>query len=268
MKDNYASLTTIVFVDYESWFWALYNQYGETPDVREFIQDIKKRGKLKQIYFFGDFTKEEMAREKNKLRTVTNQIIDCATEGTPKNYTDFIMLDYIYRSILQDQDANEIEQYILVTGDGHFHSVVAYLTTFKDKIVGIYGVEGSLSGQLKNCATWSVEIKPKGDLTNYQICVLNNIHFVSTQLQGILPTFSKTVEATAKHYKIDKIKCAAALSRLISDGYIDQKITNLPDGRGIQALFPKWDLIIEDGIWDPNNPLMTESDNVEQLQEI
>ena len=135
MKDNYASLTTIVFVDYESWFWALYNQYGETPDVREFIQDIKQRGKLKQIYFLVILPRRKW-RVKKQIEDGNKPNHRLRDGRDTENYTDFIMLDYIYRSILRDQDANEIEQYILVTGDGHFHSVVAYLTTFKDKIVG------------------------------------------------------------------------------------------------------------------------------------
>ncbi|NLX74370.1 MAG: NYN domain-containing protein [Synergistaceae bacterium] len=64
------------------------------------------------------------------------------------------MLDHIYQSILK---RNHIEQYILVTGDGHFHSVVAYLRTFLDKIVGVFAVMGSFSEQLKNSATWYVD---------------------------------------------------------------------------------------------------------------
>ena len=250
MTNPSSEMVTSVFVDYEAWFWGLYNNHGETPDIRGLIQDIKQRGKLKEICFFGDFTKPEMAREKPKLRTVTNQIIDCSTadEKQKKNYTDFIMLDHIYRSVLQD--AEEINQYILVTGDGHFHSVVAYLATFMDKIVGIYAVQGSLSPQLKDCASWNVELQPKKGLTDYQQYVLLNIHYAEEK-PGIIPTFSGTVSGTAKYYKVDRLKCSAALSKLISEGYIHQEIRTLADGRGIQALVTDWDLLTDKGIWKP-----------------
>lgn len=239
---------TIVFVDYESWFWGMYNKHGEKPDVKTFIQDVKKRSILEQVYFFGDFTKEEMQKERTKLRTITNNIIDCANQETKKDYTDFIMLDNIYKTILQQP---EIEQYILVTGDGHFHSVVAYLTTFKDKKVGIYGVHGSFSSQLKECATWWEEFKPINNFDfEYRQKILETINWAERQARpAIVPTFKGTVEACSKHNQLDKVKVTATLSKLIEDGYIGQSMKTMGNGYELRALITNWDLLIKHGIW-------------------
>ncbi|MEW6171830.1 MAG: NYN domain-containing protein [Bacillota bacterium] len=238
---------TLVFIDYESWFWSLYNNYGETPNLNSFIQDIKQRGKLREIYVFGDFSKNEIEKELLKLRDYTNLIINCANpnEENKKNYTDFIMLDSIYKTALQNQD---VEQYILVTGDGHFHSVVAFLKTSMDKIVGIYGVQGSFSPQLQRCSSWWVEIKPENQQYEYKK-VLDTIHW--TERKGLYPTFRRTVERCAKYYGIDAMKVSTSLSKLVEDGYVDQVFKNV-NSLEIRVLEPKWDLIVKHGIWSSN----------------
>lgn len=83
-------LATVVFCDYEYWFWSLYNQYGEKPDVSKTIHEIKKHGKLIDVYFYGDFTSDLMQKEREKLRRIANNIIDCASNNK-KEYTDFIL---------------------------------------------------------------------------------------------------------------------------------------------------------------------------------
>lgn len=237
---------TIVFVDYESWFWGLYNKYGETPDIESFIKDVKQQGNLEQVYFFGDFTKEQMQKERLKLRTFTNDIIDCANPSeNKKDYTDFIMLDHIYKTILLRQD---VEQYVLVTGDGHFSSVVAYLKTFKDKIVGIYGVKGGISAQLEGSASWCKQIEPKNARFEYQK-VLSTIQWAESKKIELI-TFSKTVEVCSKFYRAESAKISASLSKLIDDGYIEQLVKKLANGQEVRVLKTNWDLLIKHGIWD------------------
>lgn len=234
---------TVVFVDYESWFWGLYNKFADTPNLKKFIQNIKEHSSLDEIYFFGDFTKEQMQKELQKLRTITNNIIDCSQQDKKKDYTDFIMLDHIYRTILQRP---EIEQYVLVTGDGHFQSVVAYLTTFLDKKVGIYAVQDSLSHQLKESASWVKIIKPETSLEEYFPKILETIQWAENN--NLMPTFSKTVESCSKYFNLEKTKLSAALSKLIRDGYIEQVPKNLPSGDQIPVLITQWQLI-NNNIW-------------------
>lgn len=67
-----------------------------------------------------------------------------------KDFTDFIILDNIYQKALSSDD---IDVFILFSGDGHFSSVTAFLKIFYRKEVVIYGVNGSFSKQLRETAS-------------------------------------------------------------------------------------------------------------------
>lgn len=252
---------TIVFVDYESWFWGLYNQYGERPDVEDFMQKVKQRGVLDDLYFFGDFNKDEIGKERDKLRNFSSNIIDCANENRTKDYTDFIMLDNIYRTVVKRSD---VEQYVLVTGDGHFHSVAAWLKNFRDKIVGVYGVQGSLSNQLKNCASWWEEIRPEGhdartgDLAGgipeggapqYAHRILESIREKERSASGLRPTFSNTVAYCRDHFGMNEKELRATLAKLINDGFVNQEVQTLRNGDKITVVVPQWNLLAEHELW-------------------
>lgn len=216
--------------------------------MKSFVQSIKNYGSIEQIYFFGDFTKEELNKERVKLRSITNNIIDCANDSQfiKKDFTDFILLDHIYRTILQRP---EIEQYILVTGDGHFHSVIAYLINFMDKIVGVVGVQGCFSNQLKSSASWWVEIEPKGKELETQR-VIETLHHAKTN--NINPVFNKTVEHCARIFGLDKIAVASALRTLINDGYVTQVMVEHKQGVA-KVLSTDWEAIINSGLWVPKS---------------
>lgn len=251
-NENENKPLTRVFVDYEHWFWGLYNQYGETPNLKPFVSRVKQRGCLEEINVFGDFSKEEMSRERPKIRTVTNNIIDCVDESTKKDHTDFIILDHIYRTILQRKD---VEQYVLVTGDGHFHNVVAYLNTILDKTVGIYGVKGQISGQLRASATWCEELLPEKDNDeDYRNLILQSIEHA--EKCDMTPTFSGILNYCSQHY--DRPRLAAALRKLIEEGYITQVIKTLPNGSEVRALVPKWELMAKHEIWNPREEVEIE----------
>jgi len=239
---------TIGFVDYESWYWSLFNLYGETPNINTALEEIKARGKLEDLFIFGDFTSELMQKERAKLRSITNNIIDCANIDSKKEYTDFIMLDHIYQTILKQP---QIDQYVLITGDGHFHSVVAYLKNFKDKEVGILAVKGSFSQQLKNTASWYLEIQPTTNVGECRPKILQSISWAESK--GIIPTFSGTVKAVEKFHGIDVPKANAALRNLIEQGYIEQVTKSLQEGREIRAIEVNWELAKKHGVWDPNS---------------
>ena len=78
-------LATVVFCDYEYWFWSLYNQYGENRRFKT-IHEIKKHGKHRCLS--RDFC-DLMQKEREKLRSIANNIIDCAT--TTKRNIHFIL---------------------------------------------------------------------------------------------------------------------------------------------------------------------------------
>lgn len=161
MSDQNDALKTVVFVDYESWFYGLHNQYNAETDVAGWFKKLKVRGQIIEIYIFGDFEgNKSIAQDRLKLRTLTSNIIDCANFESKKDYTDFIILDRIYQTIIRD---SSIQQYIIFTGDGHFSNVSAFLKNFEDKVVGIYAVQGTLSQQLRQSASWVEIIEPEGE---------------------------------------------------------------------------------------------------------
>ncbi len=234
-----SGLSSVVFMDYEALFWGLLNGYGETPDMQQLINDIKKRGKIDKIKVFANFSRPEIKNELGKIRTITNDIINCQnTRDSKKDITDFIMLDHIYQ-IISSQP--ELDQYILVTGDGHFSSVATFLRTYKDKPVGIYAVQGTVSNQLINCSSWALEIRMDyNSMLYYQKKIIKTLY--EAESKGIIPSFRKSVEAAAKYYGDDAVKISAALSKLINNGYILQIEKDFPNGT-IKALYPQWSYI-------------------------
>ncbi|MDD2211683.1 MAG: NYN domain-containing protein [Clostridia bacterium] len=247
IDEKASELRTVVFIDYEAYFWGLYNEHGEKPDLASFINDVKKRGNIEKIKVFGDFSKPEIECELDKIRTITSDITNCNNPNrfSKKDYADFIMLDHIYQTELSQPD---LQQYILVTGDGHFSSVATFLKTYKDKIVGIYGVEGSLSKQLVNCASWGIEIQPDAGCVgcDYQINLLRDI--MDAEQKDFCPFFRQTVEHVSRNNPDDKLKYTSVLSKLIQDGYIYQIARTLADGRTVNVLVPDWAFINRSGL--------------------
>ena len=205
------------------------------------INEIKANGKIAKIYVFGDFTKPELSQERNRVRTVTSNIIDCGNESlnNKKDFTDFIMLDHIYQELIQTPT---VQQFIFVTGDGHFSSAATFLRTFMDKTVGVYGVAGSLSRQLRDCSSWTKELCAiDGDELEYQTNLLKNLKSLETS--GKIATFMKTVEHTARNYGGDQYRYEDVLSKLIGDGYINNKLCTGLEGREFKMLAVDWERI-------------------------
>lgn len=249
---------TVVFIDYEHWYYGMLNQHHEKPDVNWLITDIKKHGKIDNIFVFADFTKEGINQEKDELRLMTSNIIDCSNPNPYKEMADFVMLDHIYGYVLQNPG---VEQYILVTGDSHFHSVVVRLRTNLDKAVGIYGVEGAFAQLLRRSASWTEEIKPQNpqksqnpEMNNPSIInmVIQNLRWAETR--GVIPSFSKTVDAVTNNAKVDRDKVVAALENLLEKEYIHKEVIK-HRGFDITRLVIDWERLKKDNVWDYEKPV-------------
>ena len=241
LPEENARLDTHVFIDYEYLYYSFHNQYAVQPPLEEIIQDIKTVANVQKISVFGDFTKEHISRERNRIRTITNNIIDCSDSAPnrerEKDFTDFIMLDHIYQDLYQAS----IEQYVLITGDGHFSSVTVFIKSIQDKAVGIYGIEGSLSRQLKDCATWCKEVSVvEGDDQEYRGNLLKNLKDV--ELRGNKATFMNTVEFTAQRFGGNQNRYRALLQGMISDGYVLSTPVDF-NGRQVNVLSADWDRV-------------------------
>ena len=91
---------TLVFVDYEYWFYSYQTMFDMRPSPVLWRKEIEKNYNISDIMVFGDFSHEAINQELCKIREITNTIIE--TQNTDarrkKDMTDFIMLDYIYQT--------------------------------------------------------------------------------------------------------------------------------------------------------------------------
>jgi uncharacterized LabA/DUF88 family protein len=232
---------TAVFIDYESLYISFMNQYQTAPELFPMIEDVKKHGKVMKIKVFGDFTKPEIDQERNRIRTVTSDIIDCGNNGTTikKDFTDFIMLDHMYQEIIQNPS---VEQYILFTGDGHFSSVTTFMKTFMDKTVGVYGIPGTLSHQLQECASWTKLMRALDeDDAVYQLNLIKN--FQQLKIKGKIATFHNTIEYTQRTYGGNLNKYDLILRELITNGYVERSLCTSLEGREFYQICPVWEKI-------------------------
>ncbi|MBR4941316.1 MAG: NYN domain-containing protein, partial [Clostridia bacterium] len=151
----------VAFVDYEHWYISLDSMYNrQKPDLASWFADLSERGRVVDAIFFGDFSKGGMKSEISRIRLFTNKIIDTCNPNpkSNKDFTDFIILDNIYQRAMASDD---IDMFVIFSGDGHFSSVAAFLKTNLNKEVGIYGIGGATSRQLRDTGDWYVEI-PNG----------------------------------------------------------------------------------------------------------
>ena len=220
---------------------------GNPPDVLSWYHALSDEYDISEIVFFGDFSgslKSELA----KIRTVTNSVIDTQNAGThyKKDFTDFLMLDYIYRKSVERKKP---DVYILFTGDGHFSSVVTYLRTKCKRDVVIYGVEGATSRLLKNAATSFREFPTAEEKRGYCIkAILENL-YSHTRAKNKRLTFKATVDNVSKRSALDAALISEALEYLIKQGYISRRPLYINRSNRIFILITDWDALIRDGLW-------------------
>ena len=149
----------VAFVDYEHWYISYDRMYRSKPDIRAWRNALSEKFDMGDIIFFGDFSNPSLRSEIPKIREITSYIIETqnASSHFEKDFTDFIMLDHIYQKAVTDES---IDAFVIFSGDGHFSSVASFITNRVGKQVGIYAVKGALSSQLKNSATFAVEVSP------------------------------------------------------------------------------------------------------------
>jgi len=237
-------LNTFVFIDYEYLFFRFKQSFSAKPMLDEIVDDINSIATVSRFTIFGDFSKPELSYERNRIRTITNNIIDCAysNESSVKDYTDFIMLDHIYQSLYHTDD---VEQFIIITGDGHFSSVIAFIKRNRKKVIGVYGLAGSLHRQLCDCSTWAKEISvAEGDELEYQTYLLRNLHDAETK--GKLPTFGRTVDYTQGRYGGDRFLYERVLRNLIDEGYVVSSLCTSVEGREFKMLSVNWERVREE----------------------
>ncbi len=242
----------MIFVDYEHWHVSLYKKYSMRPQIRQWRDSIAKDYEIQDIYFFGDFSNPGMKYEIPKIREVTNNVIE--TQNTSqfykKDFTDFIMLDYIYQHAIEK---NSPDTFIIFTGDGHFSSVVKFLVNNRKKKVIIYAVKDSLSGMLRSSAGHCIEL-PTDDQVNlhyYSMIAGHVIPRKNEKGKDILPTFVPTVNTVADKYKLERELIKGKLEEMIAKGYIVQEYKTIGWHKHIKVLYLDKERSEADGISVP-----------------
>ena len=126
------------------------------PNVQEWYDELTEEYNVKKLMFFGDFNGSAIEKELPKLEKITKNVVHTAStkDGVDKDFTDFIILDAIYREAAK-KDSPDV--FVIFTGDAHFNLAIKYLRELKKKVI-IYGVKRSLSNKLKSSANSYVEM--------------------------------------------------------------------------------------------------------------
>ncbi len=242
----------VAFVDYEHWYISMERLHNQKPDIQGWFDDLKKRCNIVEVVFFANFSRfKEKETETKRIRAFTNKIIDTYNPDLryKKDYTDFIILDNIYQKAFQEDSA---DLFIIFSGDGHFSSAAAFIKNFCNKQVGIYGVSGGISKNLVNSSDWCVEMPLPIDET----AVIKNAIFSylreNEENRQYFPTFRRTVEQIAEADKLEQDKIAEALSELIKEEFISQKLETTRRNRPIKTLRTNWKAVTRSGIWNPD----------------
>ena len=200
------------------------------------------------MLFFADFSNPGMRAEIPRIREVTNLVIE--TQNTSphykKDFTDFIMLDYIYRTAMT---AKKADTFILFTGDGHFSTAVRFLTNECKKKVVVYGVVNAMSNQLRACATECYEVPTETELFEkiYKMIIENFNYIYSHPEMKIIPTYKSIIEAVSKKYERDQSEIENALKQMIDKNYVYQELQYIDRHKKVKVMKPNWELLKRDG---------------------
>lgn len=236
----------IVFVDYEQWCIPLHNTYTLSPEANAWYEHLSKQYHIDRFMVFGDFSDPFLEKQRMWLNGIPCEIVDTRS-GTqnPKELTDFVMLDAIYRSIgWQNQN------YILLTGDGHFTYVTKYLKE-KKKHVLIYAVSGALSETLKDTADEVRLLPDKFDSTDQcsRFIIENFNYLFKYGGNKVYPSFNKTVEIVASKHSLPEQRVREAMQDLIDRRIVLRQIRKIEFNKEITFYHVDWQKAIEAGLW-------------------
>lgn len=244
----------MAFVDYEHWYISLHKMYHIRPDIEGWVRDMSETMDVKALYFFGDFSNNSSLRDEiTKIRGFTSKIIETgnASSHVKKDFTDFIMLDHIYQEAMARRD--NIDVFILFTGDAHFNSAASFLKNICKKEVGIYGIRGGFSNQLKTTASWWVEYpNDAARLKPYFQAIFTSLDNLekADKKRKPLPTFIRTVESVSSANKLPRDDVRQAMQWLVDNGYILRRQEH-SFGKKIMTIAVDWHKVVRDGLWTP-----------------
>lgn len=223
-------------MDYEHWFISLKTNYGLKPNIKAWFEHLNKQFNLTEVNFFADFSHKSLADEIGRIRLFSNKIIDTRSpNGVQKDFTDFIILDNMYQKALSSDD---IDVFILFSGDGHFSSVTSFLKNFYHKEVVIYGINGCFSKQLKETASVSHVLPTEQDINESFYA-----HIFDYLKTSSAPTFNEAIATAVKKNrgKASKQQITDAMKTLMKNDVISERAIANNKGKKQKMLFVDWE---------------------------
>ena len=218
------------------------------PNVEEWYEELTEEYSVKNIVFFGDFHGNSIEKELPRLEKITKNVVHTAStkDGVDKDFTDFIILDAIYREAAKK---NSPDVFIIFTGDAHFNLAIKYLRELKKKVI-IYGVKHSLSNKLKSSANSYVEMpRSKQEQQYYYDAILNSLYIVKKRRK--MATYGKTIESVSAHSGVSKERIQVALNDLMNNKYLNLEEIKY-HGKKPKILTVDWERVEQDGLWEKN----------------
>ena len=233
-----------VYVDYEHWYYSYKNKLKMEPNLEEWYQEIEVTYCVNKIMFFGDFGTNAMRSQLSKIKTITSSIINTASSGagTKKDYTDFFILDAIYRDAVKRKGT---DIYVIFTGDGHFELVIQYLKELGKQVV-VYGVKRCFSEKLKSSASSYVEM-PRRIQEQHIYYDLIFKYLKGLKLKGVRGTYSNTIKKVAECSEITEERIQFAIDELLRKDYITEQ-KEIYNGRKCNLLIVNWYEAIKSGV--------------------
>jgi len=240
-----------LFVDYESLFWSYWHSYNDRPSLRRIMKILEEQGNCCRRMAFADFSDPLISAERVKLRGYAFTVVDCASPNQrqkTKNFTDFLMQDEIYGTIINELLGYEsYDAYVLVTGDSDFISVVARLANLLDKEIGVVSLKESLSRALQEFATWSIFLPTTGELCGKAIKNLKNFADKNEVLSK--PNFLDACQRFFGMREADKSQMGLIIDRLVKERCIDIKDVERNGGKQEPSLIPDFKRMEECGYY-------------------
>ena len=238
----------VVFVDFEHWYFSSRNLYDVSPDIEEWFKTIKLEFNIQEMFFFADFANKCFKPIIGEIKKVGGTLVQTRDKKVflKKEMTDFVMLDYIYRMSVHP---NSPDTYIIFSGDGHFQSVVKYLTQIQKKRVIVYGVISAFSKLLKKYASEIREMPcSEEEIMMCAKLIINNMAYAAEH-PGIFPTFTNVEKIVALRNNLARDKVKITLNWLIGRGYIYKRTEYVEFNKQILVLSVNWELARADGLY-------------------
>ncbi|MBQ9746106.1 MAG: NYN domain-containing protein, partial [Clostridia bacterium] len=241
----------IAVVDFEHWYIALERGYGIKPDIKAWSDEIRAEYDVEEMAFFGDFSNSGLRGEIDKIRTAGGMVINTqnSSESYEKDFTDFIMLDYIYQKAMTNK---KTDTFVIFTGDGHFSSVVRFIINICRKKVGIYGVKNAISYQLKESASYFREVPKEAEaFSSYYKMIANRMSYLMVHREAAAASTEKEIVAKVSEKHGAKRKTVAlALEQMIKQGYLYKATAAKGKSKKAAQLKADWEKLERDGIWE------------------